>query len=425
MLTFLNKKNFIFLIMCLEPFLKNIESVRVCKKFSDYFFKNSTNCWENTDSELNVTQIIRKWGFNAEEHYNRTEDGYEILIVRSYSKITRSTPIVIGHGIYMNSLAFVDTGKKSLTYILNKLGYDVWLINFRGTRYSSNHDNLTTNDTEYWKFSFHEMGVYDLRETLNVVFKVTRQKSIYIGYSMGSTISYVFASTYPEEAFQLLKGIISLAPVAYLNNIKSVLRYGAPYWPMIKPPVQFIWKGKVLPRKKHTGKFCSKNPTKMYICEFIKVPIFGDDFDQMDPLYRPVTNILNPDTIGINVVTHFDQIIISGKFQQMDHRKGNEVLYGTSTPPLYQLSNINVPVSLFVGLNDWVATRKNAEQLCRELINTKCNIRYIDHKKWNHGDFVTAKDIKPLLNDPVGLEIYNIELYWKEHVSQESMTNLL
>lgn len=61
------------------------------------------------------TEIIRKRGFNAEEYYLRTEDGYDILVVRSYSKITRSTPVVIGHGIYTNSLSFVDVGHKSLS----------------------------------------------------------------------------------------------------------------------------------------------------------------------------------------------------------------------------------------------------------------------------------------------------------------------
>ncbi|KAJ8915900.1 hypothetical protein NQ315_015513 [Exocentrus adspersus] len=395
---------------------KHVGSVRVCMKFSDYFLDNGTNCWENTDADLNVTQIIKKWGFNAEEHYMRTEDGYRILMVRSYYKITKSTPIVIGHGIYMNSLGFVDIGNKSLTFILNKLGYDVWLLNFRGTRYSSEHFSLTIDDIDYWKFSFHEMGIYDLPVALDLVFKVTRQKSIYIGFSMGTTVSYVYSSIFPLKASSLLKGIISLAPIAYLNKIKSILKYGAPFWPMIKPSVYFIWKGKVLPRNDQMGKFCTKNPTQMYICESIKVPIFGDDFDQLDPLYRPVTNILNPDTIGINVVTHYDQIINTGKFQWISFgKKINHLLYGTPTPPLYRLSDIMVPISLFVGLNDWISTRKNAEQLCSELINTQCLIKYINHSKWNHGDFITARGIKPLLNDRVAFEINSMELQWESY----------
>lgn len=68
---------------------------------------------------------------------------------------------------------------------------------------------------------------------------------------------------------------------------------------------------------------------------------------------------MNPDTVGINVVTHYDQIINSGKFQQMDYgEERNKDLYGIPKPPLYQLSNINVPITLFVGLNDWLATKQ-------------------------------------------------------------------
>lgn len=49
------KINFILLIMHTASLMfKNVESVRVCKKFSDYFIKNSKNCWDNSDSELNV-----------------------------------------------------------------------------------------------------------------------------------------------------------------------------------------------------------------------------------------------------------------------------------------------------------------------------------------------------------------------------------
>ncbi|KAJ8927984.1 hypothetical protein NQ314_019512 [Rhamnusium bicolor] len=367
-------------------FLENIATVRVCETFSDYFVKNSKKCWNNTDAELNAYKKVK--------------------IVQMVCKIK-----------YFNFLA----------HVLNEMGYDVWLVNFRGTRYSTGHEYLTVDNLEYWSFSFHEMGIYDLPKALNLVLKTTNKRSIYIGYSMGTTVSYVFSSELPVEASSYLKGIISLAPVAHLSKIKSILKYGAPFWPMIKPAVTFIWKGKVLPRNDAKGKFCGKDVTNMYICEFIKVPIFGDDYEQMDPVNRPVINILNPDTIGINVVTHYDQIINSGKFQQKDFgRTKNIEIYDAPKPPVYNLSNINIPVSLFVGPNDWLATPKVSKGNILEITSAKCNLRYIAHKKWSHGDFITAKDIKPLLNDLVAIEITNIELCSINQVRQDyTTTNLL
>jgi pimeloyl-ACP methyl ester carboxylesterase len=40
---------------------------------------------------------------------------------------------------------------------------------------------------------------------------------IYVGHSKGTTLIFMYASEYPEETESLLKGIIALSPIAYMD----------------------------------------------------------------------------------------------------------------------------------------------------------------------------------------------------------------
>lgn len=68
--------------------------------------------------------------------------------------------------------------------MLADLGYDVWMGNVRGNRYSKQHRWLVTDSKKFWKFSFHEMGKYDLPVLIDFILNKTGFKKIqYIGHS--------------------------------------------------------------------------------------------------------------------------------------------------------------------------------------------------------------------------------------------------
>lgn len=100
----------------------------------------------------------------------------------------------------------------------------MWLSNARGNRYSRKHVSLNPDtDKEYWKFSFHEIGIYDLPATIDFVLNKTKSKKIfYVGFSQGTTAFYVMASERPEYN-NYIRAQFSLAPVAYVSNIRSPL----------------------------------------------------------------------------------------------------------------------------------------------------------------------------------------------------------
>lgn len=82
--------------------------------------------------------------------------------------------------------------------------------------------------------SFHEMATKDLPKILQLINNKTNKKVLYIGFSMGTTISYIYSSIYNEMASESLLGIISLAPVAYLAPTKSAVMPLAYVWPFFE-----------------------------------------------------------------------------------------------------------------------------------------------------------------------------------------------
>ena len=75
-------------------------------------------------------------------------------------------------------LAWILNAKKSIAYRLVDAGYDVWMNNTRGNRFSQEHQfldikhwsqdvsfdispELKKSREKFWKFSFHEMAIYD------------------------------------------------------------------------------------------------------------------------------------------------------------------------------------------------------------------------------------------------------------------------
>ena len=58
-------------------------------------------------------------------------------------------------------------------------GFDVWINNSRGSKYSLEHKTIevSKNPEQYYDFSFHEIGIYDLPAVTRFVSKITKTKT--------------------------------------------------------------------------------------------------------------------------------------------------------------------------------------------------------------------------------------------------------
>jgi pimeloyl-ACP methyl ester carboxylesterase len=108
-----------------------------------------------------------------------------------------------------------------LAFVLADQGYDVWLANQRGTRYSREHTKLKDSDHKYWLYSLDDLAQYDVPAALDLIANVTGKAGsiVYMGHSRGSTVIFMYASSNPVHTRRMLKGIVAFSPIAYFDFV--------------------------------------------------------------------------------------------------------------------------------------------------------------------------------------------------------------
>jgi lysosomal acid lipase/cholesteryl ester hydrolase len=117
------------------------------------------------------------WGFKMETHFVTTTDGYILGLHRlphprsnpnsrskEHPKSSETKPVVLlWHGFLMCSEVFVCSPDPhlSLAFTLAQAGYDVWLGNSRGNKYSCKHRAFKPSMTEFWDFSLDQIAQLD------------------------------------------------------------------------------------------------------------------------------------------------------------------------------------------------------------------------------------------------------------------------
>lgn len=121
-------------------------------------------------------------------------------------------------GLESSAADFVIGGSgASLAYLLADNGYDVWLGNGRGNIFSQAHETLNTTSHDFWKFSFHEIGLYDVPAMLDYTLNMCNAtKLTYIGHSQGGGVALILLSMKPEYNSKISTAYL-MAPAAYLR----------------------------------------------------------------------------------------------------------------------------------------------------------------------------------------------------------------
>lgn len=107
----------------------------------------------------------------------------------------------------------------SVAFVLANRGFDVWLGNTRGNRYSNKQ--MSPSVLKFWDFTFHDMAVNDLPAAFRYINRVTGRKIHYIGHSQGTMIMFIALSLEIKEVRDNLMSFNAFAPVAYLKHVKT------------------------------------------------------------------------------------------------------------------------------------------------------------------------------------------------------------
>lgn len=165
---------------------------------------SSTNDAIITSKDIN--EIVANYGYIIREHVVTTRDNYVLILhklERPSSKYLENGKIAyFHHGLCTNSELFVlgSEYRKNLPYLLVELGWEVWLGNNRGNKYSRKHMKMPVSDARFWDFLLDEFAYYDIPDSLNYIHLLYRpsDKITFVGFLQGCAQLFASLSLHPQ-----------------------------------------------------------------------------------------------------------------------------------------------------------------------------------------------------------------------------------
>ncbi|CAG9768046.1 unnamed protein product [Ceutorhynchus assimilis] len=376
-----------------------------------YYFKQI-----NAQENLHFIDIVKSHGYPTEVYEVETEDGYLLDIFRvpfgrnSTTKVPNRYPLLLAHGLMGSAENFIIGGPtKALTYVLADHGYDVWAFNARGTWHSRKHRTLDPDIDmrEFWRFTWHEIGYYDIPATIDFILNVTNAAKLhYIGHSQGTTVFFVAMSERPEYNSKI-NVMIGMGPSALLSHIKQpFLKFMAPMFKYLQNLAESLKVYEMIPKnllsndavRLLANSFCDEKPPARALCSNALAAMAGFTEEQLDPDTINFIVSIGPGGASVYQGLHYAQLVQTGKFMNYDWGpKENKKRYNSSTPPEYNFSNIICPISLMYGKEDILIAEEDVIELATRLPNV-IDVYKVPYEHWSHMDFVWAKDVGKYIN---------------------------
>ncbi|XP_077553276.1 lysosomal acid lipase/cholesteryl ester hydrolase-like [Haemaphysalis longicornis] len=367
----------------------------------------STSSTQSTDV---IAGLMGRFGHLVEIHKVTTEDGYILELDRMQgvgadSKKGSLPPVLLVHGIFHNAGGWVTNfPSQSPGFLLADAGFDVWLLNTRGTPQSNHHKTLTTDDPRFWEWSFDEIGSYDLAAAVDHIINVTGFSRIgLLSYSLGFTSSLVLLSMRPEYNDKV-NILVGYGAVGNITHFTSPLRQVVPISELITGVNDLFTRG---------GMLLSSPLVRWLIATFCDSPIrticwspwalvLGVNSKQLNKTRIPVYEANLPVGSSSQTILHYTQIYRAQNLVRFDYgRTENLRRYSQEKPPVYPLEKIRAPVALFRGLADILTQPRDYEDLRQRLRHVLVADYTVPDPKFTHLDFVFGFNATKILHVPM------------------------
>ncbi|KAF5457379.1 hypothetical protein F2P56_021483 [Juglans regia] len=346
-------------------------------------------------------------GYKCQEHEVTTQDGYILSLQRiPEGRVVRNDagnkrqPVLIQHGVLVDGMTwFLNPPEQNLPMILADNGFDVWIANTRGTRFSRRHTALDSSIPDFWDWSWDELVSFDIPAIFDFVYGQTGQKIDYVGHSLGTLIA--LASFSEGKLVNQMKSAALLSPIAYLSHMNTALGVVAARAFVNGEITTILGLAEFNPKGEPVGNFLKS------LCAYPGV----DCYDLLSALTGK-NCCLNASTIDLFLMNepqststknmiHLAQTARDGILAKYNYGRPdyNVMHYGIATPPIYNLSNIPHDLPLFVSYGGQDALSDVGDVML--LLDSfkfhdvdKLSVQFI--KDYAHADFimgVNAKDI--------------------------------
>eukprot|EP00252_Welwitschia_mirabilis_P017415 TRINITY_DN3860_c0_g1_i2.p1 TRINITY_DN3860_c0_g1~~TRINITY_DN3860_c0_g1_i2.p1 ORF type:complete len:416 (+),score=56.59 TRINITY_DN3860_c0_g1_i2:260-1507(+) len=344
--------------------------------------------------------LIGPAGYPCIEHKVVTKDGFVLGLQRipygiqdNGAGLSGLRPsVLLQHGLFQGGDTwFENLSNESLGFILADSGFDVWVGNVRGTRWSYGHVSLSEDSKDFWDWSWEELAGYDLPAMIEYIYSVTGSRVLYVGHSQG-TLMGLAAFTQPNVV-NMIKAAALLSPISYLNHITSTFVHAA-----VKMHLDEI----LYSLGFHQINFRSNMAVQMldYVCSSIDTHC-GDLLTSITGENCCFNNSrvsfyleYEPHPSSTKNIKHLFQMIRKGTFAKFDYGLlKNLKHYGSFKPEAYHLSQIpkSLPLWMAYGGNDALADVEDIKHMLSEM-NTKPQLLYLE--SYGHLDFVLSIQAK-------------------------------
>lgn len=291
----------------------------------------------------------------------------------------------------MNSEVWVclTDEQRCLPFQLVERGYDVWLGNNRGNKYSKKSTRCPPGSPEFWNFSIDQFAFHDIPDSIEYILAVTEQPSLsYIGFSQGTAQAFATLSIHPLLN-QKVDVFIALAPAmspSGLHNgiVDSLMK--------ASPDVVFLAFGRRSILSSTTmWQAILYPPIFVRIIDIALSTLFNWTGENISHYQKLAAYPHLYSFTSTKSVVHWFQIIRNKSFQMYDDEVRAPFSIGASDryykPVKYPTRNIKSPVVLIYGGSDSLV---DIEAMLRELPRGT-TAKAIP--KYEHLDFLWARDV--------------------------------